>query len=103
MPPEVIAVGMNPLPFSQVKAQSGQSAAYVTEFDNRANAGITENIVLKTSQYGTNIQTDTKLAMWITFWERNANGSYNMNIPKVTHQVIYSAADILNGKATSNN
>ncbi|MHC1734521.1 MAG: hypothetical protein AB9921_02480 [Erysipelotrichaceae bacterium] len=99
--PAIIGVSMDPLPFSQVKAIVSPKADYVAEFNARINGGINDKIILATSQYGTNIQSNTTLKMFITLWERNADGSYNTTVPKVTKQVIYSAADIINGAATS--
>lgn len=97
----VVPVGMNPQPFSKVKAVRSTTPGYVEEFNNRINGEIQETITLTTDRYGVSVQTDTKLSMYISYWQRQADGTYDKTQERTRIQVIYSAADFLNGKAPS--
>lgn len=99
--PAVVGVGMNPQPFSLVKAFTGMSQSQIDAFNARANGEITDNLVLKSNIYGTNIQTNTKLTMYVYVWKRLPNGTYDKSQEATRVQVIYSAADLMNGKASS--
>lgn len=93
---------MNPLPFSLVKAITSPNVNYVKEFNDRINGGITNLITLESSRYGTNLQTNTKLAIYINQWQRKSDGTYDKSKEAKTVQVIFTAADFLNGRASGN-
>jgi hypothetical protein len=97
--PQIVSVGMNPLPFSQVKAVVG-GGDYVKIFNERINNNIDSMIILQTNKYGTNIQTNTKLAVYINLWQRNADGTYDKTKAQTQLQVIFTAADFINGRAS---
>jgi hypothetical protein len=99
VPQAVVGVGMSPLPFSQVKAIRSSVPGYVETFNSRINGGISDTLTLQTSKYGNNIQTNTKLSMYINYWQRKPDGTYDKTKEQVRLQVIYSAADFLNGVA----
>lgn len=99
--PAVVGVEMNPLPFSQVKAYSGMSAGAIDAFNARVNSGITQTINLVTEQFGTGATSTTTLSMFVYKWKRLPDGSYDKSQEATRVQVIYSAADILNGIATN--
>jgi len=99
--PAVVGVGMNAQPFSLVKAFTGMSQSQIDAFNARANGEITDTLVLTSSIYGSNIQTNTKLTMFVNVWKRLPNGTYDKSQAATKVQVIYSAADLMNGKATS--
>lgn len=63
--PAVISVAHSALPFSSVKAVISSDPNYIKDFNERINGGITDKIVLSTSQYGSNVKTETTLKMYI--------------------------------------
>lgn len=97
----VVGVGMNPQPFSLVKAFTGMNDSQIAAFNARANGEITDNLVLASSIYGTNIQTNTRLTMFVNVWKRKPDGTYDKTQQATRVQVIYTAADLMNGKAQS--
>lgn len=98
--PAVVGIDMNPLPFSQVKAVTSGAAGYVDEFNARVNSGITQTITLTTASYGTGATSTTTLSMYVWKWKRLPDGTYDKSQAATRVQVIYSAADLLNGAAT---
>lgn len=97
----VVGVGMNPQPFSLVKAFTGMNDSQIAAFNARANGEITDNLVLASSIYGTNIQTNTRLTMFVNVWKRKPDGTYDKTQQATRVQVIYTAADLMNNKAQS--
>lgn len=101
--PSMLGVEMAPLPFSLVKAASGMSASSIEAFNQRINGGITQTINLYTEQFGTGASSTTTLSMYVNVWKRRPDGTYDKSQAATRVQVIYSAADLLNGVATHAN